>query len=58
MKFTSGKLEAEGGIDFRPPPSSTADWIEANYRLPATNLIDAGPVDAVDRVAAGPLQRL
>ena len=42
MKFTSGKSEAEGGIDFRPPPSGTADWIEANYRLPATNLIAPG----------------
>ena len=42
MKFTSGKSEAEGGIDFRPPPSGTADWIEANYRLPATNLVAPG----------------
>ena len=42
MKFTSGKSAAEGGIDFSPPPSGTADWIEANYRLPATNLVTPG----------------
>ena len=43
MMFTSARSAAGApAIDFSPPPLSTAEWIEANYRLPATNLVAPG----------------